>query len=127
MKETRDNENSNNIMKYLFDKDYENSVCVECKGPMPYFASINNSILLCEKCAEEHKKLGFNISYIRDIRKEWDSYLLSFLERDGNSRFIRLSKKYELDDIPINQKYKTKILEYYRLLVSRKMYNLILD
>ena len=118
MKESIEINDSISIMKYLFDKDYENKVCVECKSPMPSFVSINNSIIICEKCAEIHKKLGFNISYVREIRDEWDPYLLSFLERGGNSRYIRLSKKYELDDIPIEQKFKTKILEYYRLLVS---------
>ena len=118
MKESIEINDSISIMKYLFDKDYENKVCVECKSPMPSFVSINNSIIICEKCAEIHKKLGFNISYVREIRDEWDPYLLAFLERGGNSRYIRLSKKYELDDIPIEEKFKTKILEYYRLLVS---------
>ena len=108
-----------NIMQYLFDKDYENKICVECKGPMPTFVSINNAIIICGACAEKHKKLGFNISYIREIKDKWDPYLLSFLERGGNSRYIRFSKKYELDDLPIEQKYNTKILEYYRLLVRK--------
>ena len=106
------------VMKKLFDKDYENNVCVECKSPMPSFVSINNSILLCDKCAERHLKLGYNVSYIRHFREGWDAYLLSYLERGGNSRFIRLSKKYNLDDMPIEQKFKTRILEYHRLLVS---------
>ena len=126
MKETNEINDSISIMRYLFDKDYENKVCVECKTPMPSFVSINNSIIICEKCAEIHKKLGFNISYVREIRDEWDPYLLSFLERGGNSRYIRLSKKYELDDIPIEEKFKTKILEYYRLLVSNNKIIIIL-
>ena len=111
--------NKSNIMQYLFDKDYENKICVECKSPMPTFVSINNSIIICGTCAEKHKKLGFNISYIREIKDKWDPYLLSFLERGGNSRYIRLSKKYELDDLPIEEKYNTKILEYYRILVRK--------
>ena len=115
--------NSVNIMQYLFDKDYENKICVECKSPMPSFVSINNSIILCGICAEKHKALGFNISFIRGIRDEWDPYLLSYLERGGNSRYIRLSKKYELDDLPIEQKFNTKILEYYRLLVRKNNLN----
>ena len=45
-------------------------------------------------------------------------YLLSFLERGGNSRYIRLSKQYDLDDMSLEEKLQTKILEYYRLLVS---------
>ena len=110
--------NSINIMQYLFDKDYENKVCVECKSPMPSFVSINNGIIICGKCAEKHKQLGYNISYVRELRDQWDQYLLSYLERGGNSRYIRLSKRFELDNMPIEEKFKTKILEYYRLLVS---------
>ena len=110
------------IMHKLFNKDYENKVCVECKAPMPSFVSINNAILLCNQCAERHMKLGYNVSYIRHISSDWDPYLFSFLERGGNSRFIRLSKKYELDNMPIEQKFNTRILEYYRLLVSYNLF-----
>ena len=106
------------VMRKLFEKDYENKVCVECKTPMPSFVSINNSILLCNQCAERHMKLGYNVSYIRHLASEWDAYLLAYLERGGNSRFIRLSKQYNLDDMPIEQKFNTRIVEYYRLLVS---------
>ena len=112
------------VMRRLFEKDYENKVCVECKSPMPSYVSINNAILLCDQCAERHMKLGFNVSYVRHLASEWDPYLFSYLERGGNSRFIRLSKTYELDDIPIEQKYKTRIVEYYRLLVSLIFYNI---
>ena len=112
------------VMHKLFEKDYENKVCVECKSPMPSYVSINNAILLCDQCAERHMKLGFNVSYVRHLASEWDPYLFSYLERGGNSRFIRLSKTYGLDDIPIEQKYKTRIVEYYRLLVSLIFYNI---
>jgi hypothetical protein len=37
----------------------------------------------------------------------------------GNSRFIRFSKKYELDKMPIENIFYTKISEYYRLLVNQ--------
>lgn len=109
------------IMQKLFNKDYENKVCVECKAPMPSYVSINNAIIICKNCADKHKKLGYNISYIREITSDWDPYLLSFLERGGNSRFIRLSKKYDLDFVPIEEKFKTKILEYYRLLIKSEV------
>ena len=109
---------SNEIMHKLFDKDYENKVCVECKNPMPSFVSINNAVTLCDQCANIHMKLGYNVSYVRHLVSEWDAYLLAFLERGGNSRYIRLTKKYDLDDLPIEQKLNTRILEYHRLLVS---------
>ncbi len=107
------------IYQKLLEMDYENKVCVECKSPMPSFVSINNAIILCDRCANRHKKLGYNVSYIRNITSDWDQYLFSFLERGGNSRFIRLSKKFQLDDMEIEQKFNTRIVEYYRLLVSK--------
>ena len=110
---------SMNIMKYLYDKDYENKLCVECKTPLPNFVSINNSIIICGQCAEKHNQLGFNISYIRGIKDDWDPYLLSYLERGGNSRFLRFSKKYEFNEMPIEQKFTTRALEYYRQLVRK--------
>ena len=98
-----------NIVRRLFEKDYENKVCVECKAPMPSFVSINNAILLCEKCASRHMTLGYNVSYIRNLASKWDPYLFAYLERGGNSRYIRLSKKYDLDNVPIEQKFNMKM------------------
>ena len=109
------------VMRRLFEKDYENKVCVECKCPMPSYVSINNAILLCDRCAQQHMQLGYNVSYVRHITAEWDPYLYAYLERGGNSRFIRLSNKYELDKMPIVQKYNTRILEYYRLLIKSEV------
>ena len=109
------------VMRRLFEKDYENKVCVECKCPMPSYVSINNAILLCNQCAERHMKLGYNVSYIRHITSDWDPYLYTFMDRGGNSRFIRLSKKYDLDNMPIEQKFNTRILEYYRLLIKSEV------
>ena len=109
------------VTRKLFEKDYENKVCVECKCPMPSYVSINNAILLCNQCAERHMKLGYNVSYIRHIASDWDPYLYAYLDRGGNSRFIRLSKKYDLDNMPIEQKFNTRILEYYRLLIKSEV------
>ena len=109
------------VTRKLIEKDYENKVCVECKCPMPSFVSINNAILLCNQCAERHMKLGYNVSYIRHITDDWDAYLYTYLDRGGNSRFIRLSKKYDLDNMPIEQKYNTRLLEYYRRLIKSEV------
>ena len=109
------------IVRRLFEKDYENKVCVECKSPMPSYVSINNAILLCDQCAQRHMSLGYNVSYIRHITSDWDAYLYTYMDRGGNSRFIRLSKKYDLDNMPIEQKFNTRILEYYRLLIKSEV------
>ena len=90
-----------NVIQHLFDKDFENKTCVHCKSPMPTFVSINNAIIICQQCAEKHKTLGYNISYVRELKD--------------------VSKKYELDDMSIEDKFHTKISEYYRLLVNQNI------
>ena len=118
---SKETHNAIEIMEKLFLKDYENKICVECKASMPSFVSINNAIIICKNCADKHQKLGYNISYIREIKNDWDPYLFSYFQRGGNSRFILLSKKYDLDNIPIEKKFTTKILEYYRLLLKSEV------
>jgi hypothetical protein len=109
------------IMNYLYEKDNENKLCVHCKNSMPKFVSINNSILICSQCYLKHLSLGYNISYVRSIKDPWDPYLLSYLERGGNSRFIKLIKKYNLENLPIQILFNTRIIEYYRLLIKSEV------
>lgn len=106
---------------YFYELDYENKLCVDCKGSLPDFASINNGVLVCRSCAERHAKLGYNISYIRGIQEPWDDYLISFIQRGGNSRFIRMQKEYKIEEMPIEEKYTTRIAEYYRLLIKSEV------
>ena len=109
------------IMNYLYEKDNENKLCVHCKNSMPKFVSINNSILICSQCYLKHLSLGYNISYVRSIKDPWDPYLLSYLERGGNSRFIKLIKKYNLENLPIQILFNIRIIEYYRLLIKSEV------
>ena len=101
----------------------ENKVCNDCEKKNPRWCSINNAVLLCESCGKKHSYLGYNISYFRKLKYEWDQYLTAYLERGGNSRYIRFCQQYDLTNMPIEQKLKTKIMEYYRLLVSKYFIN----
>lgn len=112
---------STKIANYLYEKDYENKICIHCNNSMPKFVSINNSLLICSLCYRKHLILGYNISYVRALADEWDPYLLSFLERGGNSLFKRLIKKYNLKNIPIEKIFNTRIVEYYRLLIKSEV------
>lgn len=110
---------------YLYSLDYENKLCVDCKSAMPQFVSINNAVIICKECAMKHKALGYNISYVREIQDEWDPYLLAFMLRGGNGRFMRLIRNYNIENLAIECKYITKATEYYRLLVYITIITLI--
>ena len=106
---------------YFYNRDFENKLCIDCQCTFPTYVSINHGVIICEACAMRHKALGYNISYVRKLNDEWDDYLVSFMLQGGNHRFKRFSLKYELHSLPIEQKYLTRITEYYRLLLKSEV------
>ena len=38
------------------------------------YISVNNAVLICEECAEEHRKLPSGISYVMSIADAGDAY-----------------------------------------------------
>ena len=106
---------------YFATKDTENKLCADCGNSLPDFVSINHGILICQKCASTHLKLGYNISYVRSVSDRWDPYLIAYMNRGGNNRFLRFCFKYKLNGIPIEQKYIKRSMEYYRLLLRSEV------
>jgi len=115
-------------LQYFVEKDLENKQCIDCGGPSPSHVSINQGVFLCTSCANNHKKLGYNISYLHEISSPWDNYLLSYATLGGNSKFKRLCLKYEIpcqtiyenDEERLN-KYIIKFGEYCRLLLKSEV------
>ena len=106
----------------LLSIDEENNKCVDCGKENPTKVSVNNGIIICEECAEKHTQLGTMISYIRDINDEFDEYLLNFFTLGGNSKFEKFLKEENVDTtLPIEQKYKTKAVDFYRKNLKHKV------
>ena len=124
-----DNNNLRFEINYFYNLDSENKICFDCGGAFPRFVSINNGVLICEFCAENHKQnLNYNISFIYDTSSTFDQYLLSFITRGGNSRFKRLCLQYEIPCMSLSQnnsekinKYIIRLGEYHRLLLKSEI------
>ena len=124
-----DNNNLRFEINYFYNLDSENKICFDCGGAFPRFVSINNGVLICEFCAENHKQnLNYNISFIYDTSSIFDQYLLSFVTRGGNSRFKRLCLQYEIPCMSLSQnnsekinKYVIRLGEYHRLLLKSEI------
>lgn len=114
-------ENLTKDLSYFYDVDYENRLCVDCRTPKPTHISINNSVLICSTCAIRHQTLGPNVSYVRELTDEFDTYLLTFFSRGSNSRFMRLCAQYKLNELPIEIKYTTNIAMYYRITLKSEV------
>ena len=104
----------------LLTKDKYNKICVDCSSMNIRYVSINNGVLLCPNCCNIHLEFGNSISYIRKINDIWDDYLLLFIIKGGNKRFIENLKEFKIN---LNEnsslKYRTNAAKYYRdLLLS---------
>jgi ADP-ribosylation factor GTPase-activating protein 1 len=45
----------------------DNNNCFDCNAIRPQWASVNNGIFLCLKCAGVHRGFGVNISFVRSL------------------------------------------------------------
>ena len=91
--------------------------CVDCYSKYPMFISINNAVLLCVSCAKKHLQYGYNVSYIRSINDKYDMYLLNYIQRGGNERYLRYCEDSGLNTLNSEERYNTYGMEYYRVLV----------
>ncbi len=94
--------------------DEKNIFCIDCGIDKIDYVSINNGIIICSECYEKHKNFGYKISYLKSFSEKWDNYLLRFIQLGGNSNFFKYLYQYNLNELPIEKKYKTKAIEFYR-------------
>ncbi|NWV66725.1 ARAP1 protein, partial [Malurus elegans] len=64
-----------------------NRFCADCGSPKPDWASINLCVVICKRCAGEHRGLGPAITKIRSLkmdRKVWTQDLIELFQQFGN-------------------------------------------
>ena len=94
-----------------------NSVCADCGAEKPKWASMNNGVFLCLKCAGIHRSFGMSISLIRSLQIDsWTDNQLLFLTKGGNKNFKKNLTEFNIDPSTTNLdlKYKSKAADYYR-------------
>ncbi|NXA48764.1 ARAP1 protein, partial [Nothocercus julius] len=65
-----------------------NRACADCGAPQPEWASINLCVVICKRCAGEHRGLGPSVSKVRSLkmdRKVWTKELVELFLRVGNA------------------------------------------
>ncbi|XP_015241666.1 PREDICTED: arf-GAP with Rho-GAP domain, ANK repeat and PH domain-containing protein 1 [Cyprinodon variegatus] len=66
-----------------------NSSCADCGAPKPDWAAINLCVVICKRCAGEHRGLGPSISKVRSLKmdkKVWTEELIQVFLGLGNER-----------------------------------------
>ncbi|XP_044080886.1 arf-GAP with Rho-GAP domain, ANK repeat and PH domain-containing protein 2 isoform X2 [Neovison vison] len=99
-----------------------NRSCADCKAPDPDWASINLCVVICKKCAGQHRSLGPKDSKVRSLKMDasiWSNELIELFIVIGNKRANdfwagNLQKDEELHmDSPV-EKRKTFITQKYK-------------
>ena len=97
-------------------KKGENSKCVDCGAENPKWASMNNGVFLCLKCAGIHRSFGMSVSLIRSLQIDsWTEKQLLYLTKGGNINFKNNLSKFNIaETAALDIKYKSKAADYYR-------------
>ena len=93
-----------------------NSSCCDCGMEKPKWASLNNGVFLCLKCAGFHRSLGVDISTIRSLQIDsWTDKQILYLTNGGNTKLKSIWEEYGIDsNTSVEKKYKSKACDYYR-------------
>ena len=100
-----------------------NTSCFDCGSENPKWASINNGILLCLKCAGIHRGFGLQMSTIRSLQVDsWSEKQVKYLSQGGNKRFKNFLSEYNIEpSSSIELKDKSKASEYYRNILRNEV------
>ena len=93
-----------------------NSTCCDCGMEKPKWASLNNGVFLCLKCAGIHRSLGVDISTIRSLQIDsWTDKQILYLTNGGNNKLKQIWEEYGINsNSSVENKYKSKACDYYR-------------
>ncbi|XP_064000121.1 arf-GAP with Rho-GAP domain, ANK repeat and PH domain-containing protein 1 [Pogoniulus pusillus] len=78
---------SSEVAQRIWQVDANRS-CADCGAPSPAWASINLCVVICSRCAGEHRGLGPGISKVRSLkldRKVWTEELVQLFQQLGNA------------------------------------------
>ena len=100
-----------------------NSNCCDCNAEKPKWASLNNGVFLCLKCAGIHRSLGSEITSIRSLQIDsWTDNQILYLSKGGNNKFKQNLSEYNIPpNLQIDLKYKSKAADYYRKLLKNEV------
>jgi len=100
-----------------------NSKCCDCNAEKPKWASLNNGIFLCLKCAGVHRSLGVDISTIRSLQIDsWTDKQILYLSKGGNDKFIKNLSDFQIEtNAQTDLKYKSKASDYYRKVLKNEV------
>ena len=115
------NEEINPELLKFKHSDIYNIKCFECDSSDANYVSINNSIFLCEKCYNIHKKYNIIFSEVRSLTDPFSNDEINLILQGGNKRLNDFLIQYKIPKNSEN-KYCLYALDYYRKLLRSECF-----
>ena len=87
-------------------------------------------VFVCKDCAETHLSTfgGNQFSYVKDVYNEqWDDYQLRSICFGGNQPLFQIMKEYQIDNTPLQAKYRHACINWYQKRHTALMDGLVFD
>ena len=99
----------------------DNSVCFDCAAASPKWAAVSFGVFVCDRCAEEHRKLGIKVSFVRGVEElGWTEKSLKAMSEGGNKALEEFFALYNISrNASVSFKYKTRAAEYYSQTIKK--------
>ena len=118
--ENKNEEINPELLKFKHSDIY-NIKCFECDSSDANYVSINNSIFLCEKCYNIHKKYNIIFSEVRPLTDSFSEDEINLILQGGNKRLNDFLIQYKIPKNSEN-KYFLYALDYYRKLLRSECF-----
>ncbi|XP_042256741.1 arf-GAP with Rho-GAP domain, ANK repeat and PH domain-containing protein 2 [Thunnus maccoyii] len=97
-----------------------NRSCADCRAPQPEWVSVNLGVVICKKCAGQHRSLGPSISKVRSLKLDssiWSNELVELFLEVGN----RNANSFWASNLPLEEElYSGASAEQRATFVRRK-------
>uniref|UniRef100_A0A667YWN2 ArfGAP with RhoGAP domain, ankyrin repeat and PH domain 2 n=1 Tax=Myripristis murdjan TaxID=586833 RepID=A0A667YWN2_9TELE len=97
-----------------------NRSCADCCAPQPEWASVNLGVVICKKCAGQHRSLGPNISKVRSLKLDssiWSNQLVELFLEVGNKN----ANSFWAANLPLEEElYRAASAEQRATFIRRK-------
>ncbi|XP_054608937.1 arf-GAP with Rho-GAP domain, ANK repeat and PH domain-containing protein 2 isoform X3 [Dunckerocampus dactyliophorus] len=98
-----------------------NKSCADCRALQPEWASVNLGVVICKKCAGQHRSLGPSVSKVRSLKLDssiWSNELVELFLEVGNQK----ANSFWAANLPLEEELHSRASAEQRATFARRKY-----